>query len=89
MDAVNQLSILNILNTLNLEHGGALNGCCEYVVNSKHSKYSEFGHSESALNSKHWWCFEWWCFGRCESAVNSKHSEHSEFGTWWCFEWML
>ena len=43
MDAVNPL---NILNTLNLEHGGALNGC----VNSKHSEHSEFGT---------WWCFEW------------------------------
>ena len=31
MDAVNPL---NILNTLNLEHGGALNGCCESSVNS-------------------------------------------------------
>ena len=48
MDAVNPL---NILNTLNLEHGGALNGhvnpCCE---SSKHSEHSEFGT---------WWCFEW------------------------------
>ena len=43
MDAVNAL---NILNTLNLEHGGALNGCCE---SSKHSEHSEFGT---------WWCFE-------------------------------
>ena len=72
MDAVNAL---NILNTLNLEHGGALNGCCESAVNSKHSEHSEFGT---------WWCFEWMLC--CES---SKHSEHSEFGTWWCFEWML
>ena len=44
MDAVNAL---NILNTLNLEHGGALNGCCE---SSKHSEHSEFGT---------WWCFQW------------------------------
>ena len=43
MDAVNAL---NILNTLNLEHGGALNGCCE---SSKHSEHSEFGT---------WWCFD-------------------------------
>ena len=43
MDAVN-LSV-NTLNTLNLEHGGALNGQC-----SKHSEHSEFGT---------WWCFEW------------------------------
>ena len=43
MDAVNAL---NILNTLNLEHGGALNGHCEC---SKHSEHSEFGT---------WWCFE-------------------------------
>ena len=46
MDAVNAL---NILNTLNLEHGGALNGRCESAVNSKHSEHSEFGT---------WWCFE-------------------------------
>ena len=46
MDAVNAL---NILNTLNLEHGGALNGCCESALNSKHSEPSEFGT---------WWCFE-------------------------------
>ena len=82
MDAVNPL---NILNTLNLEHGGALNGRCE---SSKHSEHSEFGT---------WWCFEWnvnavnlehggALNGCCES---SKHSEHSEFGTWWCFEWTL
>ena len=61
MDAVNPL---NILNTLNLEHGVALNGRCEC---SKHSEHSEFGHCESAVNSKHseyyefgtWCCFEW------------------------------
>ena len=41
MDAVIPL---NILNTLNFEHGGALNECCEC------SKHSEFGT---------WWCFEW------------------------------
>ena len=64
MDVVNPI---NILNTLNLEHGGALNGCCESTVNSKQSEHSEFGHCESAVNSKHsahsefgtWWCFEW------------------------------
>ena len=44
---------LNILNTLNLEHGGALNGRCESAVNSKQSEHSEFGHCESAVNSKH------------------------------------
>ena len=48
MDAVNSL---NVLNTLNLEHGGALNGHCESAVNSKHSKKSEFGNCESAVNS--------------------------------------
>ena len=37
MDAVNGL---NTLNTPNLEHGGALNGCCEC---SKLSEHSEFG----------------------------------------------
>ena len=74
---------LNILNTLNLEHGGDLNGRCESAVNSKHSEHSEFGHCESAVNSKH---SE---FGHCESAVNSKHTEHSEFETWCCFEWTL
>ena len=47
MDAVNAL---NILNTLNLEHGGALNGRCESAVISKHSEHSEFGT---------WWCFKW------------------------------
>ena len=64
MNAVNPL---NILNTLNLEHGGALNGRCKC---SKHSEHSEF--HGGALNgcfesSKHsepsefgtWWCFEW------------------------------
>ena len=44
MDTVNPLKILN---TLNLEHGGALNGRCK---SSKHSEHSEFGT---------WWCFEW------------------------------
>ena len=61
------LNPLNILNTLNLEHGGALNRCCESAVNSKHSEHSEFGYCEFAVNSKHsehsefgtWWCFEW------------------------------
>ena len=43
MDAVNAI---NTLDTLNLEHGGALNGCCEC---SKHSEYSELGT---------WWCYE-------------------------------
>ena len=55
------------MNTLNLKHGGALNGHCESTVNSKHSEHSELGHCESAVNSKHsehseygtWWCFEW------------------------------
>ena len=64
MDAVNPL---NILNSLNLEHGGALNGRCE---SSKHSEHSQLEHG-GALNgccecSKHsehsefgtWWCFE-------------------------------
>ena len=47
MDAVNPL---NILNTLNLEHGGALNGCCESAVNPLNTLNShEFGT---------WWCFE-------------------------------
>ena len=50
MDTVNPL---NILKTLNFEHGGALNGHCESAVNSKHSEHSEFGHCESAVNSKH------------------------------------
>ena len=75
MDAVNPL---NILNSLNLEHGGALNGHCESAVKSKHSEHFDFGRSESAVNSKHSEHSE---FGHCESAVNSKHSEHSEFGT--------
>ena len=48
MDAVNPLNILNTLNAVN--HGGALNGCCESAVNSKHSEHPEFGT---------WWCFEW------------------------------
>ena len=64
MDTVHPL---NILNTLNLEHGGALNGHCESAVNYKNSEHSEFGRCESAVNSKHseesefgtWWCFEW------------------------------
>ena len=64
MDAVN---LLNMLNTLNLEHGCALNGRCESAVDAKHSEHSEFGHCESAVNSKHsehsefgiWCCFEW------------------------------
>ena len=55
------------MNTLNLKHGGALNGRCKSAVNSKHSEHSEFGHCESAVNSKHsehsefgtWWRFEW------------------------------
>ena len=44
MDAV------NALNTLNLEHGGALNGHSEHSQCSAHSEHSEFGT---------WWCFEW------------------------------
>ena len=87
MDAVNPL---NILNTLNLEHGGALNGCCE---SSKHSEHSEFGtwccfescDILNTLNLEHGGALN----GCCESALNSKHSEHSEFGTWWCFECTL
>ena len=65
MDAVNPL---NILNTLNLEHGGALNGCCE---SSKHLNTLNLEHggafNECCKSSKHsehsefgtWWCFEW------------------------------
>ena len=39
MDAVNPL---NILNTLNLEHGGALNGCCESAKDSEHSQFGSW-----------------------------------------------
>ena len=80
MDTVNHL---NTLNTLNLEHGGALNGhCCESefgnisalnILNTLNAVNLDLEHG-GALN------------GCCES---SKHSEHSEFGTWWCFEWTL
>ena len=65
MDAVNPL---NILNTLNLEHGGALNGCFEALntlatlnlehggaLNGRCESSKHFEHSECGT----WWCFEW------------------------------
>ena len=58
------VNTLNALNDVNLEHGGAMNGCSKL---SKHSKYSK--HSEHSKCSEHYvvlcgvlsamWCYEW------------------------------
>ena len=66
MDAVNPL---NTLNTLNLEHGGALNGRCESALNTLNTLNLEHGGAlngccECSKHSEHsefgtWWCFEW------------------------------
>ena len=62
------MNAVNALNTLNLEHGGALNGCCESsnILNTLNLEHGSAlnGRCESSKHSEHselvtWWCFEW------------------------------
>ena len=64
MDAVNPL---NILNTLNLEHGGALDTVNALnILNTLNLEHGGalIGRCKSSKHSEHsefgtWWCFEW------------------------------